>query len=97
MSQSRFYVLLPHTVQVLVADGADPVGALDVVLPAGLAHPGLADLAKRAPVDDSAQLRSAAAARPAHAGRVRPKPGLTRLGMPGARIDPEGALLLEHG
>ena len=39
-----------------MADGADPVGALGVVLPACLADPGPADLAEGPSVHDPAQL-----------------------------------------
>lgn len=48
--------------QSLVADVADPVGALDIVLAAGLADPPLAHLAEGAAVDYAAKLCPAPAA-----------------------------------
>ncbi len=95
-----------------MADGADPVSSLDVVLPARLAHPGLTDLAERAAVHDPAQFGPAASAR---AGRVwRPQAQAADAGGGGAGAAPhvglagcgggaavvqhaQGALLAQHG
>ena len=55
--------------QILMADVADPLGAADVVLPAGLAHLGPAHLAEGAAVHDAPQLGAAPRARPARVGR----------------------------
>ena len=45
-----------------MADGANPVGPLDVVLPTGLAHPGLAQLAEGPAVHDAAEFGATSAA-----------------------------------
>lgn len=85
--------------QRLVAHVADPVGAPDVVLPAGLAHPGLAGPAEGAAVEDPPQLGAAPAARARGVRRPHGRGGRGRRGLVPAADghDAEGAALLQHG
>ena len=84
-----------------MANGADPVGAVDVVLPASLADSRLAHFAESSTVDDPSQFRTASPTRPAEILILTPqvvhKVVVAVVIVVGGSLDLEGPLLLEHG